>query len=238
MNQKCEIHGNEHPAWLCPDAPEPEAACTCDYQQSNAVQVDPACPVPGHGTPESEATAFTPDDRATQTQMAAVSRQVAKEITTPTAPVTPDAGEEGAWHFLDKRSKAIANREGLKLEFASHQDAEIGRQVLNTQADTIAALEAERDDEVAGSELLAHRLRKAEARVSVLEAKAGLADWWGTPATEDGDTSRALEVALWLDVVDEQVLDKDPLDSNMQPGIRAWQAEYDALAQATPPEEA
>ncbi len=40
------------------------------------------------------------------------------------------------WHFLDKRSKAIAYR-GLKLEFATHRNAEIGRRVLDV-------LEAER----------------------------------------------------------------------------------------------
>lgn len=34
------------------------------------------------------------------------------------------------WRYLDSRSKALANQ-GLKLEFASHSDAVLGRVVLN-----------------------------------------------------------------------------------------------------------
>ena len=40
--------------------------------------------------------------------------------------------EQGQWHFLDKRSKALArNKDGLLLEFHFHMFAELGLAVLN-----------------------------------------------------------------------------------------------------------
>lgn len=59
------------------------------------------------------------------------------------------------WHFLDARSKAIAYQ-GVKLEFASHMDAGLGKRVLN-------ALEAERDSQAKLIARLVGALAKAHA---------------------------------------------------------------------------
>lgn len=194
-----------------PDAPEPQAACIC--------KLEPEASMSGQSYRRiNNPTCTHPGHGAT-----------------PTASVAPDAEE---WHFLDKRSKAIANREGLKLEFASHQDAELGRRVLDFEAATIAALTAEREEarEIINTlkdrgtalelenDFLARQhdlvkgdwMRACEQR-DALEAKAGLAD----------------EIAPWLRL--------NNLDARRRPRFSGWLARYDeadALEQATPPEEA
>jgi cell division septum initiation protein DivIVA len=70
-----------------------------------------------------------------------------------------------------------------------------------------------------------------------------LADWWSTSAVEDDpdeDTvSRAEEVAMWLDVVDE-IRRNQGLDStdDMQAEIRDWLARYRSLLTPTDPQSA
>lgn len=55
--------------------------------------------------------------------------------------MTPaDEAKVETWHFLDKRSKAVVSIDGLKLEFASHSDAVLGKHVLNDLASRIAII--------------------------------------------------------------------------------------------------
>lgn len=105
--------------------------------------------------------------------------------------------------------------------------------ILNTLTRSLAEAASARDGwwkqacEDAAREVAATtRAEAAEAALKVAEGKAALADWWAECATAGGDTARATEVAMWLDVLDNM---RDSDDRNMQADIRDWLARYDSL---------